>query len=78
MDRAAAAEEEDDDAGGVGLEPELLVDLRLSSLAEIRFELLLLLLIPDFALDFEGCAAPLDRLRFLITSVLRLNGRTIP
>jgi hypothetical protein len=59
--------------GGVVLGAELLVDRRVSLLAEI-----LLLLTPDFTLDFEGCAAPLDRLRFLITSVLRLSGRTTP
>jgi hypothetical protein len=75
MERAPAAAAAAAFEGGVALEPELLVDLRLSLLAEIRLELLLAL---DFALVLEGCAAPLDRLRFLITSVFRLKGRTTP
>lgn len=62
---------------GAGLDTaELLVDLRLSLLfAEIR-----LLLTPDvdFALTLEGWVAPLDRLRFLMTSVFKLSGRTTP
>lgn len=66
MDRALAE-------GGVVLDADPLVDRKVSLLAEI-----LLLLTPDFTLDFVGWAAPLDRLRFLITSVFRLRGRTTP